>query len=80
VSGSFLLNNQANGGSGAGQGGGAYNDATSSLTLTGCLVTLNKADGNPGTGGGVFNLGSFSDPGSLIIFNHASTSNDNTFP
>ena len=81
MSGSFLIQNQAkNGGSGAGLGGGAYNDATSSLTLTNCLVTLNKAKGKPGQGGGVFNLGSFSHPGSLIIFNDASTSGDNIGP
>ena len=80
VDSSFLTNNQANGGGGAGLGGGAYNDASSSLTLTNCLVTLNQANGSPGIGGGVFNLGLFSHPGSLIIFNHASTSGDNIGP
>jgi hypothetical protein len=68
------------GGGGTGQGGGAYNDASSSLTLKGCLVTLNQANGNPGQGGGVFNLGTFSHPGSLIILNHAATSGDNIGP
>jgi hypothetical protein len=81
VSGSFLALNEADGDrGGAGLGGDACNDATSTLTLTACLVTQNQADGTPGEGGGVYNLGLFSDPGSLNIFNHASTSGDNIGP
>jgi hypothetical protein len=81
VGSSFLVQNQANGGSaGAGLGGGAYNDATSSLTLTKCLVTLNEAEGATGIGGGVYTLGTFTDPLSLIVGNHASTSDDNIGP
>jgi hypothetical protein len=51
VSGSFLINNQANGDGGStGQGAGAYNDANSSLTLKNCLVTLNRCHIVPGLG------------------------------
>jgi hypothetical protein len=81
VSSSILVGNEADGdGGGAGLGGGAYNDATSSLTLTQSLVTLNRADGSPGIGGGVYNLGTFTDPLTLIVGNHASTSGDNFGP
>ena len=79
---SFLTHNQANGdGGGAGLGGGAYNDATSSLTLKTSSVTDNHANGKPGIGGGIYNLGAFTfDAFTVIKDNHASTSNDDIFP
>ena len=79
VAGSTITQNQVNGG-GAGYGGGAYNDATSSLALTDCSVTQNHANGSPGIGGGVYTLGTFTDPFTLIEDNHASTSGDNIGP
>jgi hypothetical protein len=63
---------------GAGLGRGGYNDATSSLALPNSVVTLSEADGVPG--GGVYTLGAFSDPLTLIISNHASTSGDDIGP
>ena len=81
VTGSVLILNEADGDhGGAGLGGGAYNDATSSLSLTKCLVTLNRADGSPGIGGGVYTLGTFADILTLIVGNHASTSGDDVGP
>jgi hypothetical protein len=81
VTSSVLVGNEADGdGGGAGLGGGAFNDSTSSLTLTKSLVTLNRADGSPGVGGGVYNLGTFTDPLTLIVGNHASTSGNNIGP
>jgi hypothetical protein len=81
VTSSVLVGNEADGdGGGAGLGGGAYNDATSTLTLTKSLVTLNRADGSPGIGGGVYNLGTFTDPLTLIVGNHASTSGNDIGP
>src|SRR5262249_8494608 len=75
VDSSFLTNNQANGrGSGAGLGGGAYNDDTSTLNLTNqSSVTGNHANGQPGTGGGVYNdSGTFTvDALTVITGNHA---------
>jgi hypothetical protein len=65
---------------GAGLGGGAYNDATSSLALTKALVTLNEAEGSPGVGGGVYTLGTFTDLFTLIVGNEASTSGDDVGP
>ena len=48
-------------------GGGAYNDATSTLTLTKSSVNHNHANGSPGIGGGIYTLGTFSfDPLSRI--------------
>jgi hypothetical protein len=80
VDSSFLTNNQALGSGGAGLGGGAYNDATSSLTLNGTSVTGNHANGQPAIGGGVYNLGTFTvDALTVITGNHASTSNDDVF-
>ena len=67
---------------GAGLGGGAYNDASSTLTLYSSKVTKNHADGSPGKGGGVYNAlgGTFNfDVFTSIKDNHASTSNDNVF-
>jgi hypothetical protein len=82
VDSSYLTNNQANGDAGgAGLGGGAYNDATSSLTLTTSSVTGNHANSQPGIGGGICNLGAFTfDAFTVIQHNHASTSNDDIFP
>jgi hypothetical protein len=79
---SLIAFNQANGnGAGAGEGGGAYNDAGSSLTLTASLVTQNQANGSPGLGGGVYNLGLFSaDPLTIIADNHASTGDNDIGP
>jgi hypothetical protein len=72
--------NQATGG-GAGLGGGIYNDATSTLTLTASSVTKNQANGSPGIGGGVYNIGKFSfDALTVIKDNHASTSGDDIGP
>jgi hypothetical protein len=75
---SIITQNFAGGAGVAGLGGGAYNDATSSLALTASMVTLNQADGTPGVGGGIYTLGTFTYDGStIILFNHASTSGDN---
>ncbi len=78
------------GGGGAGQGGGIFNGGASpfgtpDLSLLGCLVSLNDAEGGAagtgGSAGGVFNLGTYSyDAATVIALNHASTSNDNIFP
>jgi hypothetical protein len=44
-------------------------------------VTQNHANGSPGIGGGIYNLGTFSfDSATVIEDNKASTSNDNIFP
>jgi hypothetical protein len=44
-------------------------------------VTKNHANGSPGIGGGIYNLGTFTfDVFSVIKDNHASTSNDDIFP
>src|SRR5262245_52713556 len=45
--------------SGAGLGGGAFNDATSTLALTDSSVTRNHANGSPEIGGGIYTLGTF---------------------
>ena len=83
------------GNGGDGLGGGMFNGGgspfgTPDLTLHGCFVGFNQADGGTagsggadgqGIGGGVFNLGSFDfDSATSIVFNHASTSNDDFFP
>ena len=69
------------GGGGAGLGGGAFNDATSTLKLTASSVTRNHANGSPGIGGGIYNLGTFSfDAFTVIKDNHASTSGDDIGP
>jgi hypothetical protein len=45
------------------------------------LVTLNQANGGPGIGGGVYTLGTFTlDAATVIIFNYASTSDNNIGP
>jgi hypothetical protein len=44
-------------------------------------VTQNHANGSPGIGGGIYNLGTFSfDALSVITDNHASTSGDDIGP
>jgi hypothetical protein len=82
VDNSRLSLNEANGGGvGAALGGGLYNDATSTLALTKALVTQNEADGLPGIGGGVYTQGTFTtDAHTQILFNIASTSDDNIGP
>jgi hypothetical protein len=51
------------------------------LTLTTPSVTGNHADGQPGIGGGIYNLGTFTfDVFTVIEDNHASTSGDNIGP
>jgi hypothetical protein len=83
VAGSTITQNQADGsaGGGAGLGGGAYNDATSTLALTACFITDNEADGTPGIGGGIYTVGTFIlDALTVIKDNHASTSGDNIGP
>ena len=85
----------AGGDGGSGQGaifnGGPFPPVSApDLTLHGCLVALNEADGGAagaggsagaGIGGGVFNAGMFSaDAATVIALNHASTSNDDVFP
>ncbi len=78
---SALAGNQASGNGGDALGGGAYNDATSGLTIKHTLVSLNLANGFHGIGGGVYTTGTFSaDPKTLIILNFASTSGDNVGP
>jgi hypothetical protein len=85
-----LISNAAQGGAGGsggaggnGLGGGAYNDAASSLTLKDALVTLNQADGGAegqGVGGGAYSLGALDLVMTEIALNQASTSNNDTFP
>jgi hypothetical protein len=84
--------NQALGGAGgvggSGYGGGAFVGATRgsvtpSLAVTDTTMNANSADGasgGSGIGGGVYNLGDFSAIDTVINGNHASTSNDDTFP
>lgn len=96
VANSTLANNLAVGGQGAdggnggnGYGGGAYNDATSSLALNTSSVTRNHANGGDGhaggsdgegLGGGIYNLGDlFADVDSIIDANHAATDCDDVF-
>src|SRR6185369_11819053 len=93
VSGCTLNNNLALGGNGAGGGdglgGGVYNGAASSLRLERSTVTKNHANGGEGglggsdgegIGGGVYNLGAFDFDGlTLILQDHASTSDDDVF-
>ena len=53
----------------------------STLTFQRSRVTQNHANGSPGVGGGVYNLGTFSfDALTDISANHASTSNVDIFP
>jgi hypothetical protein len=81
VGNSVVAQDLAVGGSGAGLGGGAYNDASSTLALSGTLVTGNLAVGATGIGGGVYTVGTFDeDPLTVILFNHASTTDNNVGP
>jgi hypothetical protein len=75
------LNQAQGGGSGAGLGGGVYNDGSSSLALTGSLVFLNQANGTTGLGGGIYTVGAFThDALTVIQLNHASTGGNNVGP
>jgi hypothetical protein len=85
----FTVLNLADSGQGGNGLGGAYNDATSSLTLQTSSVTKNDADGGDGDhggangegiGGGVYNLGTLDVDALTVIFeNHASTNHDDLF-
>lgn len=66
---------------GAASGGGFFVDPVSSLSLTDSLVTLNEALGNPGVGGGVYTVGTFTrDVSTSITGNTASTSGNDVGP
>jgi hypothetical protein len=82
------------GNGGNGQGGGIFDGSpspvgTPRLTLDHSLVALNRAEGGAGTGGAGVGQGgglylapagvASTDPGTLIIANHASTSDDDVF-
>jgi hypothetical protein len=77
------------GSGGNGLGGGLYNDAGATLTVSVSTIKRNSADGGAagaggsdgqGVGGGVYNLGTFNvDTFTVIKDNHASTSNNNIF-
>src|SRR5262249_26560400 len=85
--------NLAQGGRGApggdGLGGGLYIRAHATLTVIAGTITQNRArggkktnagDDGQGIGGGVYNLGTFSDDALTVIAkNHASTSDDDCF-
>jgi hypothetical protein len=81
---STVAHNEASGGGGGGGtglGGGADNDATSTLALYGVLITQNVAIGSPGIGGGIYTLGTFTfDASTVIKHNHASTSGNEIGP
>jgi hypothetical protein len=82
----------ANGGSGFGGGvfvGATEGSITPSLAVRDSTINANNADGGAGlgggsngsgVGGGVYDLGDFSTIATVINGNHASTSNDDTFP
>jgi Chlamydia polymorphic membrane protein (Chlamydia_PMP) repeat len=79
-----IIANAAIGGAGGGSGfgGGIFTDAT--LTVTDTLITLNVADGGSGgqgIGGGLYiGAGTTTLTGKTnVVFNFASTSNDNIF-
>jgi hypothetical protein len=77
------------GNGGDGLGGGIYKDALSTLTLTGVSVEYNLALGGTagdggsdgqGIGGGIYSFGTFLfDLATVIVRNHASTSNNDVF-
>jgi hypothetical protein len=49
--------------------------------MTTSLVTLNQANGSPGLGGGVYSPVAFThDALTIILFNHASTGDNNVGP
>lgn len=77
---SFIAFNEAEATEGSALGGGIYNGTTGNLSLSSCQVILNQADGSPGIGGGVYTLGTFTNTGSSIWGNEASTSDDNVGP
>jgi hypothetical protein len=70
-------------------GGGIFNDLGATATVMANLIIANLADGGPAglgesvgqsIGGGIYNLGTFAlDTLTVVIGNHASTSNDNKF-
>jgi hypothetical protein len=74
---------------GNGQGGGLFFDGGTTATVGASVIIGNLADGGAagtggsagqGMGGGVYNLGTFFlDTASIILGNHAATSNDNVF-
>ena len=74
---------------GSALGGGVYVGTVATVTIATGVITDNRAVGGQGhhapagqgIGGGVYNLGSFSrDALTMILGNHASTSNDDIFP
>ena len=74
---------------GNGLGGGVYVGTGATVTIATGVITANQAIGGQGhhapagqgIGGGVYNLGSFSQVAlTLILGNHASINNDNIFP
>jgi hypothetical protein len=77
----IVSDNQAQGGPhAAGLGGGLFVGPAGTLTLTNSQVKKNHADGQPGIGGGVYSLGTFSfDAATDVSNNHASTSNNDIF-
>jgi hypothetical protein len=74
---------------GNGEGGGLFNDTGATTTVLTSAIVGNQADGGDagaggsdgqGVGGGVYNLGTFDlDAASIVLGNHASTSDDNVF-
>jgi hypothetical protein len=76
-----IKDNLASGSCNLGSGGGLFIDSGATLSLAASHVTRNIAAGNPGVGGGVYNLGTLSfDKRTVITGNRASTSNYNIFP
>jgi hypothetical protein len=74
---------------GNGRGGGVFTVSGATTTVTGSKITRNGARGvkgmhggsdGQGIGGGVYNLGTFTYPGTIIRRNRASTSNDDIYP
>lgn len=76
---SSIVNNRVSS-AGDALGGGIYTDDTSNVTLTHNNVNANRAIGEQGIGGGVYNAGNFSvDKRTNIHGNKASTSHDDVF-
>jgi hypothetical protein len=78
----------AGGNGGDGLGGGLLNNTGATLAVSGSSITFNLALGGEegaggsdgqGIGGGVYNLGTFTAVATVIMNNHASTSNDDCF-
>jgi hypothetical protein len=99
IIGSSIDRNEARGGEGDntgpsssggdGQGGGVYNIAGSTMTVTASKITANRAPGGQGkhggsagqgVGGGLYNVGTLTVAATVISNNHASTSNDDVYP